>query len=183
MRRTMCIGLALLLAAVPAVGASFQPWSAAPQRPIVQIADPQKELVCDPVIDIGADETLCGDTTGLVSNIDLYACSAWPETGGEIVYRLTLAEPTVFAARLDAECDLDLAVLAGCGDQDECFLVADTGIKTDVAVSGTFYLVVDGYNGAACSFCLTVGPPDIVATPDESWSLVKSRYRIEGRMP
>lgn len=182
--RTLRLGVASLLLAAPVHAASFESWTVAPPRPVVQVADPQNELVCDPVIDIGANEAVCGDTTGLPSNIDSYLpCSPWPETGGEIIYRLTLTEPTLFAARLDAECDLDLALLGGCGAEDECFLVADTGIKTDVPVTGTYYLIVDGYNGAACSFCLTVGPPDIVAVDAETWTLVKSRYDGEGRMP
>jgi hypothetical protein len=179
----MSLGVLLLVWAAPALGASFHSWTTPPDRPLVPLAGLQQKLFCDPIVDIGPDETLCGDTTGLTSGIDLYPCSTWPETGGEIVYRLTLDQPVAFAARLDADCDLDLAVLGGCGAEDPCFLVSDVGIKSDGAVSGTFYLVVDGYNGAACSFCLTVGPPDIVATDDDSWSLVKSRFDDEGRMP
>jgi hypothetical protein len=114
---------------------------------------------CASAIELQVGSSIQGSTIGLVSNVDSYGCSQWPETGGDIVYALSLAAPTMFEIRLTAACDLDVALLNACDADLGCLLVADTGIQTTNPVMGDYFIVVDGYGGAACDFTL-----DIVAT-------------------
>jgi len=98
------------------------------------------------------------------SNIDSYGCSSWPETGGEVVYSLSLSEPAMFEVRLIADCDLDIAILSSCDAIEGCLLVADTGMQTTIPTMGDFFIVVDGYEGAECDFTLEVvatGPASV----------------------
>jgi hypothetical protein len=120
-------------------------------------------LDCSGAIEISLDNSYSGDNTGLPDNVSTYGCSSWSETGGEVVYHLYLAEPTMFAASITPSgCDLDLAVLDGCDESLNCLIVVDSGVETVSPVSGDIYFVVDGYNGAGCPFTFdiaTVTPP------------------------
>lgn len=116
------------------------------------------QLDCAGAVAIALGGSYAGDNTGAPNNVTTYGCSAWNEAGGEIVHRLSLASPTRFRATiLDATCDLDLIVLNACDEgAAHCLAVVDNGFVTDRPVSGEFFLVVDGFAGAACPFTLAV---------------------------
>ncbi|MBU0740773.1 hypothetical protein KKA85_06410 [bacterium] len=113
-------------------------------------------LDCVAAVEVELDGTYVGDNTGLPDNVTRYGCSDWNETGGEVVHHLHLGAPHFFAVSLSGACDLDLAVLDACDENLGCMQVTDDGIVTSGALAGDFYLVVDGYAGAACAFELTL---------------------------
>jgi hypothetical protein len=115
-------------------------------------------LDCSGAIEINLDTVYAGDNTGAPNNVNFYSCASWNNTGGEVVYHLYLAEPTMWVTTMVTNgCDLDLAVLDSCDEDLGCLIVSDGGgVLTNVPVQGDFYFVVDGYNGAACSFTFQV---------------------------
>ncbi len=127
-------------------------------------------LDCSGAIEISLDNIYVGDNTGAANNVTTYGCSTWNESGGEVVYHLFLAEPTMWEATIVGNgCDLDLALLDQCDENLGCLIVVDSGVFTDTPVAGDFYFVVDGYNGAGCSFTFeiaTILPPEPVSFCD-----------------
>ena len=113
-------------------------------------------LDCSSATTVMLDNTYTGDTNDGVNNVSAYSCSSFDESGPELVFVLELTEPTMFTINLipEAGVDLDLAVLSSCDEDLGCEIVADTGVNTLSPISGTIYLVVDGYNGAAGTFTL-----------------------------
>ena len=74
--------------------------------------------------------TYFGDNTGQPNNVTTYGCSLWDESGGEVVYHLFLPEPTMFSASITPNgCDLDLAVLDQCDENDGCLIVVTSGVE------------------------------------------------------
>ncbi len=132
--------------------------------------DPSKGLLnCSGAIEIMLDTEYSGNNTGMPNNVSTYGCSTWNESGGEVIFHLYLAEPTMFEGGITSVCDLDMAVLDQCDETLGCLIVVDSGVVTNVPVSGDFYFVVDGYGGAACAFTLqinTVAPPEPVSFCD-----------------
>lgn len=133
---------------------------------------------------IACGQTIRGITQGTASNVYSYGCVPWwPETGPEKVYRLTLsAGIQVDALLAGMTSDLDLFLLTGASPAS-CVAYGDTGF-TAAAAPGTYYLVVDGFNGAAGSFTLSLwcplepspGPtrtPTVTPTPGPS---IQKRY-------
>ncbi|MGD9546423.1 MAG: hypothetical protein AB7V45_02640 [Candidatus Krumholzibacteriia bacterium] len=123
-------------------------------------------LDCSGAVEIALDNVYYGTNVGAPNNVDYYSCSTWLESGGEVVYHLFLAEPAMWEASVVGNgCDLDLAVLDSCDEDLGCLIVADSGVVTNVPVSGDFYFVIDGYSGAACNFNFTINsvtPPEPV---------------------
>ncbi len=118
---------------------------------------PNKGLLdCSGAIPVTLDQVYAGTTVGAASNVDFYACSSFNESGPEVVYVLQLPVAANFSVNLipEAGVDLDLAVLDQCDEDLGCLIVADFGVSTNTPLSGTFYFVVDGYNGAAGSFTI-----------------------------
>ncbi|HPF70540.1 MAG TPA: hypothetical protein PLQ13_07735 [Candidatus Krumholzibacteria bacterium] len=114
-------------------------------------------LDCSGAIEIALDNVYVGTNVGAPNNVSTYGCSTWNESGGEVVYHLYLAAPAMFTADIAGNgCDLDMAVLDGCDETLNCLIVVDSGVQTNVPVSGDFYFVVDGYNGAACDFTFSI---------------------------
>lgn len=119
-----------------------------------------------PLIDIGnaqpimCSQTIGGTSQGAINHVNSYGCVAWwPETGPEKVYRLTLAAATRVDAVLDGmTADLDLFLLTNASPAS-CVAYGDTGLTTSTIGPGTVYLVIDGFDGAAGSYRLTVWCP------------------------
>ena len=171
---------------------------------------PSTSSSCDPGRDLG-----CGGSddwnnggAGSTNRVDSYPCSVWEETGPEYTYRFipnASGEVTVSLSNLSD--DLDIFVL-DVGPGGECnaanCLAAGTqsGASDAVtfnAVAGhTYYLVVDGYQGAVSNYhiavtcpCATPGTPALTApangsstgddTPTFSWSAASnaSEYQIQ----
>lgn len=157
-----------MLLAVGAMAASPDDFSS--DKKIAPVKDTimfEKGLLdCSGAIPIALDNVYTGDNTGIPSMVDAYSCSSWAETGGEVIYSLFLAEPAMFEASIAGSgCDLDLAVLDQCDEDLGCLIVVDSGVSTNTPVSGQFFFVVDGYNGAGCPFTFeinSVEPPEPV---------------------
>ncbi len=146
----------LMLGTVGAEARDFQPLTKSPDRPEMPAPGIGKAaLDCSQAIDVSLGDTVCGDTTGLANEADQYCFSPWNETGGEIIYRLVIDTPARIEVSLDAQCDLDVALLASC-DASDCLILTDLGFRSSGAISGEYFIVVDGYVGAACGFCLTI---------------------------
>ena len=116
------------------------------------------------VLDLGsAIPVVCnsyrvGDTRGNPSNVSAYSCNfAWAETGPEQVYVITITAKTSISAWLSAllpGADLDVFILSA-PYPDACVAYGNW-IATYSADPGTYYIVVDGYNGSASSFRLDI---------------------------
>lgn len=125
-------------------------------KPFVPPAGVEKRaLDCSGAQDLPCNGSVQSTTVGLPNNAALYNCVGWNESGGEEVWRLVLAERrNVVATLTTGGCDLDLFLLSAC-DATTCFRYGSTGF-TQIVEPGTYYLVVDGYNGASCSYTLTL---------------------------
>ncbi|MEE2829254.1 MAG: hypothetical protein VX498_08700 [Myxococcota bacterium] len=120
--------------------------------------------VCNAMLSISCGGTIAADTSasGSTNNIDGYACNTWDATGPEMAYSFAYPEGGIVSATLtDIETgqDLDLYVLEDLGSgcqSDSCVEYGDTEVSFDAAAGQTYYLVVDGFYGAAGSFVLDV---------------------------
>lgn len=161
----LLVGMLLILGHAGIAAASFVPLEKHAKSG--QMARPQSALQaidCAGSVPVQVGDTVQGTTIGLTSNVDAYGCSTWYESGGEVIYSLSVPGLTSFEIRLNADCDLDVALLNSCDTGADCILVADTGIQTTTPVMGDYIVVVDGFEGAACDFTL-----EIIAT--DPWSL------------
>ena len=150
--------LSLLLCSGTA-SASFVPLGPRTPDPAVPSqSGARRALDCTGVEVLQIGDAVNGSTLGLTSEVDVYGCSSWVETGGEVVYALNVPEPELFEIRLLADCDLDLVLLSSCDAATGCLLVADSGIRTTTPTAGDWFVVVDGYQGAACDFTLEIAP-------------------------
>jgi len=125
-----------------------------------------------PVLSVapGLDTVVTGDTAGGVSAVDGYGCVGWVESGPETVLLLDVPDAATVHLILEAEADLDLFLLSGC-DSDLC--VAHHTREFVVELAGRpepWVVVIDGYQGAAGPWSLTVRafaagvPPEVCAT-------------------
>lgn len=129
-----------------------------PDRPAVHPSPLAAQPDCagaTPVALVPGDSlTFTGDTTGGASLVDGYACNAWDESGPEAVYELTGTETLRLHATLAATADLDLFLLSDC-DSDACVAAHISEFAAEIP-AGTWYLVVDGYDGAEGAYELTL---------------------------
>ena len=105
----------------------------------------------------GLVDTLRGDTSGGPALLDAYACRPWNESGPEHVYRLEVGVDLELWAGLrevDPEIDLDLFLLDGC-DTDACLIGENIELGARLG-PGTYYLIVDGFGGAAGAYALAL---------------------------
>ena len=110
--------------------------------------------------------TIVADTHSGKNNVSRYACRpTWSEEGPELVYRLELGQPQpVTAMFLTTTVDLDLFLLPS-AYPETCLAGADNTLKYDIQ-PGIYYLVVDGYKGAAGAFQMRLDcPAGTQATP------------------
>jgi hypothetical protein len=115
---------------------------------------------------ITCGQQVSGDTTGRASHHHTYSCEPWTgdESGPEIIYSLdlptTFAPYTVTATLSDWTADVDVFILSpdGCG-AGECLTTGSYGdweASVTNITGGTYYVAVDGYNGAVASYTLSV---------------------------
>jgi hypothetical protein len=110
---------------------------------------------------IACGQQVSGDTTGRASHIDTYDCSAWDESGPEVVYSLelpdTFAPYDVTTTLSGLSVDLDVFILPGDGCYGgQCLSYGDESATASGLAGGTYYIAVDGYTGAAGSYTLSV---------------------------
>jgi hypothetical protein len=154
--------LALLLLLLPAVTAAERAVPGkegrAPGREIhlpapIDCGTLRGDLSLGPQMSVVLDDSTDGDGA-----VDSYACEpGWPETGPEHVYRLTATEAMVVDAWLagNEPHDHDLILLSAC-DTDSCLVQANTELSLQLDAGAEVYLIVDGFNGAAGPYLLTL---------------------------
>ena len=115
--------------------------------------------------------TLLADTHSGKNNVSGYACRPnWSEEGPELVYRLELGQSQPLTAMfLTTTVDLDLFLLPS-AYPETCLTGADNTLTYDVQ-PGVYYLVVDGYKGAAGAFQMRLDcPAGTQATPTPTFT-------------
>ncbi len=148
------------------------PWAKPAARPIkaedrTHRGHSLDSLDCSAAIPVRIGDFLSSDNTGANSDVDYYSCQGWYESGGEVVFELTIDESgprsvAISVGHDDNGCDLDLFVLGSC-DADDCLDFSSAYGVFDLSGPGTYYIVVDGYNGTECPFTLTIvdtSPPE-----------------------
>ncbi len=116
---------------------------------------------------ITCDQAALGTTAGAANNVSVYGCAPWlPATGPERVFSLNLqASRDVDALLGGLTDDLDLFLLTGASPAS-CIAFGDNAISARALAAGTYYLVVDGFDGAAGPFQLNVWCPlAVTSTP------------------
>lgn len=113
-------------------------------------------LDCSSAVTVYGGGSYTGDTTGSPSNVDAYNCVGWYEGGPEDVYVLTTSSTGDIVATLsNMTADLDVFILSSC-NESQCKAFDNTEATYPDASPGTYYIVVDGYHGAAGSYTLDV---------------------------
>ncbi len=96
------------------------------------------------------------ETTG-AGEVEAYGCRPnWAETGPEHLYVLQIEQDLILDAWLAGNVpDHDLIMLSAC-HSDSCLAQANTELSGVLLGGSTYYLLVDGYQGAAGPYTLTL---------------------------
>lgn len=101
-------------------------------------------------------QSVSANTNGAASNVSTYSCVGWNESGPERAYRLVTTEPGVITATLSGMAvDLDVFILDDCSEKS-CLASGNVSASTGTLPPGVYYIVVDGFLGAAGAFTLSV---------------------------
>jgi hypothetical protein len=148
MRIAIITMLALLVLATLAI--------AVDKKDFVEPVEGTRQLLdCTDAVPVNCGGVYDGDNTNAPNNVQLYSCVGWTESGGEIVYELTLAGlHSVTASLSNMTADFDVFILGSC-DEADCLAYGDASATYDCG-AGTWYIVVDGYYGATGTFTLTI---------------------------
>ena len=131
---------------------------------------------CTAVTTLTCDQQLSADTTdpGATNSIDEWGCTGWANTGPELAYEFSPPEDmdvTVSFQSMEEGQDLDLYVTAdsgiGCHSAD-CIAAGDNDATWSAYFGSTYYVLVDGYQGAAGSFVLDVDCTAVSGDDDDS---------------
>jgi CARDB/S-layer homology domain/Putative binding domain, N-terminal len=96
-----------------------------------------------------------GNTSGGQSSFGSYSCVGWSESGPERVHTITLGSSATITATLsDLLVDLDVFILSSCSP-NSCLAFGDNSASANLG-PGTYYILVDGYQGAVGTYTLTV---------------------------
>jgi murein DD-endopeptidase MepM/ murein hydrolase activator NlpD len=115
--------------------------------------------LCTGALAITCGGQASGTTAGGTNSLSSYGCSTWPETGPERIYKLVLTSGGTFTATLsNLTADLDVFVLNACNSAG-CVAFGENAATVTNAPAGTYYIVVDGYQGVAGNFTLSVSCP------------------------
>jgi hypothetical protein len=113
-------------------------------------------LVCTNAINLTCGQTYTGTTVGGASNVSTYNCQTWNESGPEKVHKIVTGSTGTITATLSGmSVDLDVFILSGC-NETQCVASGDNSASYANAPAGTYYIVVDGYNGASGAYTLNV---------------------------
>jgi len=112
-----------------------------------------RALDCSGAISIDCDVIYFANNSGVPNNVEYYCGLGWPETGGEIVFVFDVTEHSTVTCSLAGNFDHDVFLLASC-NEDDCLAYGDVKLTSPVLSPGTYYVVVDGYNGASGGFVL-----------------------------
>jgi hypothetical protein len=115
---------------------------------------------CVPMGIIGCGEVVAGDTSTGTNNVSSYpACVGWDESGPELVYEwIPSVDDRVLVELniLTAGADLDVFVLEGGCISDRCLAYGDDRTSFEAKAGFTYYIVVEGFGGAAGAFELSL---------------------------
>jgi hypothetical protein len=121
---------------------------------------------CAGAIPLTSGVPYSGTTVGAPSNVSTYGCSSWNESGPERFHVITTTVTGNITATLSNHTvDLDVFILSAC-NASSCLAYDNTSATYSNAPPGTYYVVVDGYNGVSGSYTLTVAGPPVAANPD-----------------
>ncbi len=115
-------------------------------------------------------------TVGGQSNVSTYGCSGRTETGPEKVYTVTTTKTgdlTATLSNMTTGLDLDVFILSAC-NPTSCLAFGDTSAKYANAPAGTYYIVVDGNNGASGPFSLQTALATALPDLTGAWTSVTS---------
>lgn len=121
-------------------------------------AEPVLCLDCSTAVDLGCItyEVVSGDTTGKPDTDDYYYCVPWSETGGEDIYIIhTDITCDIIAVLSMLTVDLDVFILSDC-DPSTCLAFGSVSAPAISAPPGTYYIVVEGFEGAEGSYTLSI---------------------------
>jgi hypothetical protein len=125
---------------------------------------------CQPFRPISCGQTASGTTVSAASRLSAYACDPRPESGPEAFYRFstpTARNVTVTLSGFSG--DLDLITIGAspsgsCDPVGRCIGASSTLAPTEqvtfaAGAGSSYFLVVDGYQGASSNFTLQVSCP------------------------
>ncbi len=115
-------------------------------------------LNCAGAIPISCGSSFSGQSNlGYPINVNGYSIVAWNETGPEVVYVLTTTQfnPSITVSLSGMTDDLDVFILNACGSAN-AIAYGDNNATISNVAPGTYYIVVDGYNGAVSTFGINV---------------------------
>jgi len=117
---------------------------------------------CQPADQIGCGETKSTGTTatGSTDALNTYPCSPWNEDGREYAFRFDAPSASAIALTLGGlSANLDVFVVDGGNgscDTTNCLTYGDDGAAFQSQAGHTYYVIVDGRNGAEGPFSLTL---------------------------
>jgi hypothetical protein len=125
--------------------------------------------LCPPRRSVGCGATVSGSTAGGARRLERYGCSRRVWDGPEKAYRFTAAAAGEVTVTLTGpSAGLGVVVLGasasgGCDPVGACLVAAETGATREArftaAAGATYFLLVDGADGAQGTFELQVGCP------------------------
>lgn len=158
---TLPVTIATIVFLCSCVLAAGPPGTVKADRPTLD----RGSLDCTNALPLACGDVVAGSNVGMFNDVEVYDCSVyWALSGPEVVYELTLDEFQVVDIHLgDNACDLALILLASC-EEDDCLGSSDGFYEEHITAtlpSGTYYVVVEGYDGAECSYTLSVACTDV----------------------
>lgn len=147
----------------------------APDRPVALPAQSTPSVTGTPDSWLDVSEALSawcggvffGDTTGKANNAHHYGNPVWPETGPEDVYVLVKTVTSTLSVSLQTVgADLDVFLLYA-PDPQAVLAQGDQDLSYANLTPGTYYIVVDGYDGDMGPYRLEVqcpGEPTVTPT-------------------
>jgi len=110
-------------------------------------------LDCDSAIDLTCGQIYSGTTTASNSDISTYSCSVFDESGPENIHSFSLSSEGTVNIDLSTSEDLNIYILNAC-HQDSCIAYGDSTVVLNNLAAGSYYIVVDGTNGASGNYDL-----------------------------
>ena len=130
----------------------------------------------DPIV-LRCGESYTGTTVGEANDDTTYNGATYGYTGGDLVFKFTITNTPLDITLTGLTGDLDLLLYDACNPGTATLLgesttdgLGDEGLSTNGAnyAAGTYYLFIDGYNGATSPFTLSLTSctsPSIVLSP------------------
>ncbi len=108
---------------------------------------------CSAPIALNCGENYNGTTSSGSSNNASYSCSILDENGPEVVHSFILTDSANITIELSSTEDLNYYLLNSCS-QDSCIAYGDSIFQVSNMAPGSYFIVVDGTNGASGSYDL-----------------------------